>query len=83
MGIQTSIKELCGIILKIAGKDYEIQFEPTGQTFVTNRVGSTDKAKNDLGFEAKISLEQGLRSLIEWRRGETNKENSDHRQGAI
>lgn len=83
MGIQTSIKELCGIILKITGKDYEIQFEPTGQTFVTNRVGSTDKAKNDLGFEAKISLEQGLRSLIEWRRGETNKENSDHRQGAI
>jgi UDP-glucose 4-epimerase len=73
MGIQTSIKELCELILKITGKDYEIQFEPTGQTFVTNRVGSTDKAKNDLGFEAKISLEQGLRSLIEWRRGETNK----------
>lgn len=73
MGIQTSIKELCELILKITGKDYEIQFEPTGQTFVTNRVGSTDKAKNDLGFEAKISLEQGLRSLIEWRCGETNK----------
>ena len=54
-------------------RDYEIQFEPTGQTFVTNRVGSTEKAKNEIGFEAKISLEQGLRSLIEWRRGETNK----------
>jgi UDP-glucose 4-epimerase len=73
MGIQTSIKELCELILKITGKDYEIQFEPTGQTFVTNRVGSTEKAKNDLGFEAKISLEHGLRSLIEWRRKETNK----------
>jgi len=79
MGIQTSIKELCELILKMTGKDYEIQFEPTGQTFVTNRVGSTDKAKKDLGFEAKISLEQGLRSLIMWRREVTNKLKSDHR----
>jgi len=68
MGTQTTIKELCEIILKIAGRDYEIQFEPAGQTFVTNRVGSTEKAKKDLGFEARITLEDGLRSLIAWRR---------------
>jgi UDP-glucose 4-epimerase len=68
MGTQTSIKELCELILKITGKDYEIQFEPTEQTFVTNRVGSTEKAKRDLGFEARITLEEGLRALIEWRR---------------
>jgi UDP-glucose 4-epimerase len=70
MGTQTNIKELCELILRITGKDYEIQFEPAGQTFVTNRVGSTEKAKRDLGFEAKVSLEGGLRSLIEWRRGD-------------
>src|SRR4030043_1112047 len=58
MGAQTTIKELCKLILKITGKDYEIQFEPTGQTFVTNRVGSTEKAKKDLGFEGRISLEE-------------------------
>ena len=68
MGTQTTIKELCEIILKIVGRDYKIQFEPAGQTFVTNRVGSTAKAKKDLGFEARITLEDGLRSLIEWRR---------------
>lgn len=68
MGTQTTIKELCEFILKITGKDYEIQFEPAGQTFVTNRVGSTEKAKKDLGFEARITLEEGLRSLIEWKR---------------
>jgi UDP-glucose 4-epimerase len=70
MGTQTTIKELCEFILKITGKDYEIQFEPAGQTFVTNRVGSTEKAKKDLGFEARITLQEGLRSLIEWRRGD-------------
>jgi UDP-glucose 4-epimerase len=68
MGTQTTIKELCGLILRIMGKDYQIQFEPAGQTFVTNRVGSTEEAKKDLGFEARITLEEGLRSLIEWRR---------------
>ena len=70
MGTQTTIKELCEFILKITGKDYEIQFEPAGQTFVTNRVGSTERAKKDLGFEARITLEEGLRSLIEWKRGD-------------
>jgi UDP-glucose 4-epimerase len=70
MGTQTTIKELCEFILKITGKDYEIQFEPAGQTFVTNRVGSTEKAKKDLGFEARITLQEGLRSLVEWRRGD-------------
>ncbi len=70
MGTQTSIKELCEIILKITGKDYQIQFESTGQTFVTNRVGSSEKAKKDLEFEAAITLEGGLRLLIEWRRGD-------------
>jgi len=28
MGTQTTIKELCGLILKIVGKNYEIQYEP-------------------------------------------------------
>ena len=39
-----------------------------GQTFVSSHVGSTEKAQKDLGFEAKTTLEDGLRSLIEWRR---------------
>lgn len=70
MGTQTTIEELCETILRITGKNYQIQYEPTGQTFVTNRVGSTKKAKKDLGFEAGITLEEGLRLLIEWRRGD-------------
>jgi UDP-glucose 4-epimerase len=68
MGTQTTIQELCELILKISGKDRQILYEPAGQTFVTNRVGSTEEAKKDLGFKARIVLEEGLRSLIEWRR---------------
>ena len=66
-GTRTSIKTLCEQILTITGSNLAIQYEPAGQTFVTNRVGSTDKATRDLGFTASIPLNEGLRRLIEWR----------------
>jgi UDP-glucose 4-epimerase len=67
-GTKTSIKELCEKILEITGSDLEIQYEPAGQTFVTNRIGSTAKAEKELGFKTSIELEDGLKMLIEWRR---------------
>ncbi len=38
-GIQTSIKQLAEQILDITGSQLNIQYEPAGQTFVTNRIG--------------------------------------------
>ncbi|MBW1972643.1 MAG: NAD-dependent epimerase/dehydratase family protein [Deltaproteobacteria bacterium] len=66
-GEKTSIKEICELILKITGADLKIQYEPEGPTFVTHRVGSTEKAKKELGFVTEISLEEGLKKLIKWR----------------
>lgn len=68
MGIKTSIKELTEILLKIYGSDKKIKFLPEGKTFVTNRIGSTEKAEKELGFRAKTNLEEGLKKLIEWRK---------------
>lgn len=68
-GVRTSIKELAELILKVTQSSEQIQYEPGGLTFVKSRVGSTDKAKRDLGFEAVIDLEDGLRKLITWRAG--------------
>ncbi|MEN1760788.1 NAD-dependent epimerase/dehydratase family protein [Anoxynatronum sibiricum] len=67
-GTKTTIKELCEMILKITGSDLDIQYESAGQTFVTNRIGSTEKAEMEIGFTAQIELEEGLRNLIEWRK---------------
>ncbi len=67
-GIKTSIKELTHLILQIAESNLPIQYEPAGQTFVTNRVGDPELAKRDLGFQWSVDLEDGLRRLIEWRR---------------
>jgi len=69
-GVQTTINELVGALLKITGSKLEIEYRPNAQMFVTNRVGSTAKAKQLLGFDALTSLEQGLRSVVEWRAGD-------------
>lgn len=67
-GVKTSIKELAELLLRLSGReDLGIGYEPAGQTFVTNRVGCPKAAKRDLSFEWSIDLEDGMRSLIEWR----------------
>lgn len=68
MGIKTSIKELCEMILELTGSNLKIHYEPAGQTFVTNRIGSTIKAEKEIGFKANIELREGLKKLIEWRK---------------
>lgn len=66
-GVKTSIKELVELILNIMNSDLPVRYEPSGQTFVTNRVGSISLAERDLDFKYKIELKEGIRSLIEWR----------------
>ncbi len=67
-GIKTSIKELCEMILDITESDLKIQYEPAGQTFVSNRIGSTKRAEAEINFKADIELREGLTKLIEWRK---------------
>ena len=66
-GVQTTINELVGDLLAITGSSVTIDYRPNEQMFVTNRVGSTEKASRLLGFEAATPLEDGLRSVVEWR----------------
>lgn len=72
-GIKTSISELCELLLELTGSALEIQYEPAGQTFVTHRVGCPERARREIGFEARIGLEEGLQSLIEWYRSHKNR----------
>jgi UDP-glucose 4-epimerase len=66
-GIRTSIKELADLVLELTGSDVGIRYEPAGLTFVKNRIGSPDRAEAELGFRAKVGLEEGLGALIDWR----------------
>jgi UDP-glucose 4-epimerase len=66
-GVRTSIRELAEILLRITGSDVGIRYLPEGLTFVRNRIGSPTRARDEIGFEARVSLEDGLRALIDWR----------------
>jgi UDP-glucose 4-epimerase len=67
-GVRTTIKELAALILDITGARVGVRYEPAEPAFVVNRIGSPDRAREELGFEAKVKLEDGLRAVIEWRR---------------
>jgi UDP-glucose 4-epimerase len=66
-GRRTTIRELAELLISITGSEAGIRYEPEGLTFVRNRIGSTEKAEQELGFVARIPLAEGLRRLIEWR----------------
>lgn len=65
--IGTSIKELTELLIRLSGIKSEIQYEPAGLTFVTNRIGSIEKAEKEIGFKWQIDLEEGMQKLIDWR----------------
>jgi UDP-glucose 4-epimerase len=70
-GIQTSIKQLCDLILDLKKSDLSVTYRPysadDARRMVQNRIGCPKKASTDLGFDYQYSLEEGLLKLIEWR----------------
>lgn len=69
--VQTSIKDLCELILSLKKSDIKVTYKPYSEDdarrLVKNRIGSNRKAKKLLDFEPKYSLREGLIRLIEWR----------------
>jgi UDP-glucose 4-epimerase len=67
MGIGTSINDLVKMLLELTGSNLEIDYRPQATSFVTQRIGSIDKAERLLGFRATIPLREGLKSIVDWR----------------
>jgi UDP-glucose 4-epimerase len=78
-GVKTTIKQLVDSLLEITGSDLEPDYRPQEQMFVTHRVGSTEAAERDLGFVAELPYEEGLRSVVEWRRGDQRRALAEER----
>lgn len=70
-GVQTTIAELCDLILELKQSELKVRFNPysddDARRLVKNRIGCPEKAKNELGFEYQDSLREGLLDLIAWR----------------
>ena len=69
--VQTSIKQLCDLILSLKKSNLEVVYKPysadDARSMVQNRIGSRVKAETEIGFKYKYTLEEGLQKLIDWR----------------
>ncbi len=75
-GVKTSIKELCEKILYLRNSNLNVKYNPysneDARRMVQNRIGSAVKAKEELNFEYKYNLDEGLKRLIKWREKNEN-----------
>jgi UDP-glucose 4-epimerase len=68
-GIQTSLKQLCDTLLEVTGSALKPEHREARKVGnVQTRRAGVEKAEKMLGFTAKLTLAQGLRDLIEWRK---------------
>jgi UDP-glucose 4-epimerase len=70
-GTETSLLELAEMLLHVMGSDLSVEHGPArAVNGVTRRLASTELAREQLGFEAEVDLEEGLTRLVEWWRAE-------------
>jgi len=66
-GVRTSIGEVVDMLQDICGTTLPVDHQAAGQVFVTDRLGSPERARELFGFQAATTLREGLAELVEWR----------------
>jgi nucleoside-diphosphate-sugar epimerase len=70
-GCETSLNDLAAKLLRVMGSDLKPQYGPERKVNpVPRRLADTSQARNHLGFEARVNLDDGLRCLVEWWRSQ-------------
>jgi UDP-glucose 4-epimerase len=71
-GVETSLRDLATVLLRVMGSDLAPVFGPERVVNpVPRRLADVTRARDELGFEARIGLEEGLGRLVDWWRDET------------
>lgn len=69
-GIETSLEELCWSLLKVMKSNLKPKYisvpEDRKKVEVSRRLADITKAREQIGFEAKITLNEGLEKLTNW-----------------
>jgi UDP-glucose 4-epimerase len=66
-GVETSLNDLASSLLKVMGSNLKPEYGPARKVnAVPRRLAETQNAKNKIGFEATIGIEEGLRRLVAW-----------------
>jgi len=69
-----TIDELADIIIKISGKNITKKYDPTAPQGVRGRNADLTIAKKIIGWEPKVSLEEGLEKTYKWIEMKVNEE---------
>jgi len=65
--VETSLNDLAEAMLRAMDSDLPIEYlPPRAVNGVARRLADTSAAERDLGFSAQVSLDAGLRRLVEW-----------------
>ena len=66
-GTETSLDELATTLLRVMGSDVLPEYGPARTVNpVPRRLADTTDAWNEIGFRSTISLEEGMRQLVDW-----------------
>lgn len=66
-GVESSLNDLAYSLAKVMGSDLQPQYGAERKVnAVQRRLADVRKAKDLLGFEAQVSLEEGLNQLVTW-----------------
>ncbi|HYI33582.1 MAG TPA: NAD-dependent epimerase/dehydratase family protein [Glaciibacter sp.] len=66
-GTETTLLGLAEALLDAMGSDLAVEHGPDrAVNGVTRRLADVSAAKRDLGFEASVGIDDGLRELVEW-----------------
>ncbi len=64
-----SVREILETLLEVDGyRDADIRFDPSRPSTIPVRLMDSSLAREKLGFEARLSLAEGLRRTVEWYR---------------
>ncbi|MGH9281426.1 MAG: NAD-dependent epimerase/dehydratase family protein [Acidimicrobiales bacterium] len=67
-GRETTVRELAETMVRVYGRpDLAPECTPRDSKLVARRWGTADRAREVLGFEAEVDLEEGLRRIVEFR----------------
>jgi UDP-glucose 4-epimerase len=70
-GVETSLNDLARTLVEVMGSDLEPEYGPERKfNAVARRLADTKRARDLLGFEAKVPLREGLQRLVAWWRAE-------------
>jgi UDP-glucose 4-epimerase len=66
-GTEVSLSECAQLMLNVMGSSLQVEYAPARKVNpVPRRLASTWRAEQELGFQAVVPFEQGLRRLVDW-----------------